>query len=61
MPNDLSVLDANDASLLDEITEQDYAAVSGACSTNTFTLSNRYGNDGWFCTVTSSRRRSVNS
>ncbi len=40
------------ADLLDELTEQDYAAVSGACSTNTFTLSDRYGNDGWFCTIT---------
>ena len=52
MLNDLSVWDANEASLLDEITDQDYAAVSGACSTNTFTLSDRYGNDGYMCTLT---------
>lgn len=40
------------SALLDELSEQDYAAVSGACSTNTFTLSDRYGNRGWFCTIT---------
>lgn len=38
--------------LLEELAEQDYATVSGACSTNTFTLSDRYGNQGWFCTIT---------
>lgn len=42
------------ADLLDELTEQDYASVSAgwSCSTNTFTLSNHVGNNGWLCTIT---------
>lgn len=38
--------------LLEEVDEQDFSGVAGACSTNTFTLSTKLGNNGWFCTIT---------
>lgn len=42
-----------DVSLLDEIAEQDFDSVAyGACSTNTFSLSDRLGNKGGYCTLT---------
>jgi hypothetical protein len=50
-----------DISLLDEIAEQDFDGVAyGACTTNTFSLSNRLGNDGHFCTVTKECQSSCN-
>jgi hypothetical protein len=42
-----------DVRLLDEIAEQEFEGIAyGACSTNTFTLSNRLGNHGGWCTLT---------
>ncbi|MHA6780233.1 plantaricin C family lantibiotic [Pseudonocardia saturnea] len=42
-----------DISLLEEIAEQDFDGVAyGACTTNTFSLSNALGNDGYACTLT---------
>lgn len=42
-----------DVSLIEEIEEQDFDGVAyGACSTNTFSLSNVLGNHGGWCTLT---------
>jgi hypothetical protein len=42
-----------DFSLLEEIEEQDFEGVAyGACTTNTFSLSNFLSNQGGFCTAT---------
>lgn len=38
--------------LLQELSEQDFEGVAGACSTNTFTLSDYLGNKGGWCTLT---------
>ncbi len=42
-----------DVSLVEEIAEQDFDGVAyGACTTNTFSLSNKVGNNGGWCTIT---------
>ncbi|MEF9886290.1 MULTISPECIES: plantaricin C family lantibiotic [unclassified Streptomyces] len=42
-----------DISLIEEIAEQDFDGVAyGACSTNTFSLSDFLGNHGGWCTLT---------
>lgn len=42
-----------DLSLLEEIQEQDFDGVAyGACTTNTFSLSDWLGNKGGWCTLT---------
>jgi len=42
-----------DIALLEEIQEQDFVGVAyGACSTNTFSLSDALGNNGGWCTLT---------
>jgi hypothetical protein len=42
-----------DLSLLEEIEEQDFDGVAyGACTTNTFSLSDSLGNSGGWCTLT---------
>lgn len=42
-----------DIALLEEIAEQDFDGVAyGACTTNTFSLSDALGNDGHWCTLT---------
>ncbi|MEU9857301.1 plantaricin C family lantibiotic [Streptomyces sp. NPDC047974] len=42
-----------DISLIEEISEQDFDGVAyGACSTNTFSLSDFLGNQGGWCTLT---------
>ena len=43
----------HDVSLFEEISEQDFDSVAfGACTTNTFTLSDTLGNQGGWCTAT---------
>lgn len=38
---------------LEEVSEQSFDDdVFGACTTNTFSLSDHYGNNGLFCTLT---------
>ncbi|MCT2594776.1 plantaricin C family lantibiotic [Streptomyces sp. N2-109] len=50
-----------DIALLEEISEQDFDGVAyGACSTNTFSLSDAAGNDGWWCTLTKECQRTCN-
>lgn len=40
-------------SWLEELAEQDFEGEAfGACTTNTFSLSDNLGNGGWFCTIT---------
>ncbi|KUL26660.1 plantaricin C family lantibiotic [Streptomyces regalis] len=42
-----------DIALIDEIAEQDFDGVAyGACTTNTFSLSDSLGNNGGWCTFT---------
>ncbi|MFJ8539157.1 plantaricin C family lantibiotic [Streptomyces sp. NPDC093591] len=42
-----------DIALIDEIAEQDFDGVAyGACTTNTFSLSDALGNQGGWCTFT---------
>ncbi len=42
-----------DVSLVEEIAEQDFDGVAyGACTTNTFSLSDALGNHGGWCTLT---------
>ncbi|MFG2226067.1 plantaricin C family lantibiotic [Streptomyces sp. NPDC050161] len=42
-----------DVSLIEEIAEQDFDGVAyGACTTNTFSLSDHVGNNGGWCTLT---------
>jgi hypothetical protein len=50
-----------DVSLIEEIEEQDFDGVAyGACSTNTFSLSNVLGNNGGWCTLTKECQSSCN-
>ncbi|WP_130510116.1 plantaricin C family lantibiotic [Krasilnikovia cinnamomea] len=50
-----------DVALLEEIDEQDFEGVAyGACTTNTFSLSNVLGNNGGWCTLTRECQRSCN-
>ncbi|WP_236067570.1 plantaricin C family lantibiotic [Streptomyces brasiliscabiei] len=42
-----------DIALLEEIQEQEFDGIAyGACTTNTFSLSNVLGNNGGVCTLT---------
>lgn len=48
-----STHDMESVNWLEEIGENEFGAeVAGWCSTNTFSLSDYYGNQGWFCTIT---------
>ncbi len=53
MDKKVSIANNESVSWLEEIDEMSFDGdVHGACSTNTFSLSNYYGNKGWFCTLT---------
>ncbi|MFC4493361.1 plantaricin C family lantibiotic [Streptomyces ovatisporus] len=48
-----SIVYKGDVSLVEEIAEQDFDGVAyGACTTNTFSLSDALGNTGGWCTLT---------
>lgn len=47
----LNTLESNTNNILEEISEIE-ETIQGACSTNTFTLSDKLGNNGGWCTLT---------
>lgn len=50
---DSNVTYTEDLELIEEIGEQDFDSVAyGACTTNTFSLSDSLGNSGGWCTLT---------
>ncbi len=51
--NQGDILYKGDIALLEEIQEQEFDGIAyGACTTNTFSLSNVLGNNGGVCTLT---------